>query len=125
MEGQQKNKGCCEAFTLKVKGDLEKNMSFPKFEVALKKGEPQYLQDRSYFRISCLGFLPQDIEQVPRLGVKSTYKKYRKVFISSLLKIFRGGPTIRSDLTKNSKSEEKEILKEAKFISKAITRRPL
>jgi hypothetical protein len=79
LEGQQKNNDIVKP--LKVKED-ENNMCSPKFDVALKKGEAQYLQDRSYFRISSLGFLAQDIEQVPGSGVKSTKNKYRKVFIS-------------------------------------------
>ena len=57
-------------------------MSFSN-DVALKKEEALSLQDRSYFRISSLGFLPQDMmEQVPMSCVKSTDNKYRKAFIS-------------------------------------------
>ena len=83
-------------------------MRFPKFDVALKKEEAQYLQDRSYFHISSLGFLPQDIEQVPKSGVKSTKNKYRKAFISLPLYIFvRGGPTIRSGPTIPNRKKKK------------------
>jgi hypothetical protein len=47
-------------------------------------------------------------------GVKSTYKKYRKAFISLPLYIFVGRSN-NPRQSNNSKSEEKEILKEAKF----------
>ena len=40
LEGQEKNKGCCEAFTLKVKRE-EKNMRFPN-GVALKRRSSIY-----------------------------------------------------------------------------------